>query len=60
MDRLRDNLKQTLNLADKMLFYEKEMASKRNEALGEQSALEPRIDVIIEKTKNMQKQVTVW
>ncbi|XP_041371768.1 CDK5 regulatory subunit-associated protein 3-like [Gigantopelta aegis] len=57
VDRLRDNLKQTLHLAEKMLFYEKDMIVKRKEALQEQSAVEPRLDAIIENTKTMQKQM---
>ncbi|XP_046568066.1 CDK5 regulatory subunit-associated protein 3-like [Haliotis rubra] len=57
VERLKDSLKQTLTLADKMVFYEKEMVVKRKEALEEQGQLEPKLDVLISKTKVMQKQM---
>ncbi|XP_071100814.1 CDK5 regulatory subunit-associated protein 3-like [Haliotis cracherodii] len=57
VERLRDSLKQTLTLADKMVFYEKEMVVKRKEALEEQGQLEPKLDTLVSKTKVMQKQM---
>ncbi|OWF41135.1 CDK5 regulatory subunit-associated protein 3-like [Mizuhopecten yessoensis] len=57
VDRLRDSLKQTLSLADKMVFYEKEMIVKKKEVLEEQRQMEPKLDVIIKRTKEMQSQM---
>ncbi|XP_060074936.1 CDK5 regulatory subunit-associated protein 3-like [Ylistrum balloti] len=57
VERLKDSLKQTLSLADKMVFYEKEMIVKKKEVLEEQRQLEPKLDVIIQKTKEMQRQM---
>ena len=57
MDRLKESLCQTLTLADKMVFYEKEMVVQRKESVEEERDLEPKLDVLIEKTKEMQKQV---
>lgn len=57
VDRLKDNLKQTLTLADKMTFHEKEMVVKRQATLEEQLEIQPKLDLIIKKTKEMQKQM---
>ncbi|XP_064617573.1 CDK5 regulatory subunit-associated protein 3-like isoform X2 [Liolophura sinensis] len=57
VDRLTDTLKQKLQLADKMVFYQKQSVAKRNQALEEQRDLEPKLDVIIQRTKELQKQM---
>ncbi|KAL5009859.1 hypothetical protein ScPMuIL_012164 [Solemya velum] len=57
VDRLKESLKQTLTLADKMVFLEKEMVVKRRDALEEQRLTEPKLDVITQRTKEMQKQM---
>lgn len=57
VDRLKDSLKQTLSLADKMVFYEKEMVVKKKEIMEEQRQLEPKLNVIVQRTKEMQKQM---
>ena len=57
VDRLKENLKQTLTLADKMTFHEKEMVLKRGETKQEQAEIQPKLDLIIKKTKEVQKQV---
>lgn len=57
VDRLTDKLKQKLQLADKMVFYQKQSVAKRNQALEEQRELEPKLDVITQRTKELQKQV---
>ena len=59
MDRLKDSLRQTLTLADKMVFYEKEMVVRRKESVEEEREVLPRLDLLIQKTKEMQKQVSV-
>ncbi|XP_052091242.1 CDK5 regulatory subunit-associated protein 3-like [Mytilus californianus] len=57
VDRLRDDLKQILTLADKMTFHEKEMVVKKEEAIQEQTEIQPKLDMIIKKTKEVQKQM---
>ncbi|KAK3105980.1 hypothetical protein FSP39_010044, partial [Pinctada imbricata] len=57
VDRLKESLKQTLTLADKMIFLEKEMVVKHKKAVEEQGELEPKLDVIIKRTKEMQQQM---
>ncbi|XP_033733350.1 CDK5 regulatory subunit-associated protein 3-like [Pecten maximus] len=57
VDRLKDSLKQTLSLADKMVFYEKEMVVKKKDVLEEQRQLEPKLDVIVQRTKDIQRQM---
>lgn len=59
VDRLKDDLKQTLTLADKMTFHEKEMLVKCQESKDEQAEIQPKLDLIIKKTKEMQKQVYI-
>lgn len=54
---MRDDLKQILTLADKMTFHEKEMVVKRDEAIQEQTEIQPKLDLIIKKTREVQKQV---
>ncbi|XP_052239555.1 CDK5 regulatory subunit-associated protein 3-like [Dreissena polymorpha] len=57
VDRLRDSLRQTLTLADKMVFYEKEMVSRRYAAIEEEQELHPRVAFMVKRTKEMQKQM---
>ena len=57
VDRLKESLCQTLTLADKMVFYEKEMVVKRKATVEEERELEPKLDILIMKTKELQKQV---
>ena len=59
VDRLKDSLRQTLTLADKMVFYEKEMVVRRKESVEEEREVLPRLDLLIQKTKEMQKQASV-
>ena len=46
-----------LNLADKMVFLEKQMLVKYKEADSEQSETQPKLELVIKRTKDMQKQV---
>ena len=46
-----------LNLADKMVFLEKQMLVKYKEADSEQSETQPKLELVIKRTKEMQKQV---
>lgn len=57
VDRLKESLCQTLTLADKMVFYEKEMVVRRKESVEEERDLVPKSDVLIERTKEIQKQM---
>lgn len=57
VDRLKETLKQMLNLADKMVFLEKEMVVKHKDADVEQSETQPKLELVIRRTKEMQKQV---
>ena len=40
-----------------MVFYEKEMVVKRKAIVEEERELEPKLDILIVKTKELQKQV---
>lgn len=40
-----------------MTFHEKEMVLKRGETKQEQAEIQPKLDLIIKKTKEVQKQV---
>ncbi|XP_052803580.1 CDK5 regulatory subunit-associated protein 3-like [Mya arenaria] len=57
VERVKDSLRQTLTLADKMVFYEKEMVSRRDEAINEERELQPRVQELVKKTKVLQKQM---
>ncbi|XP_050404822.2 CDK5 regulatory subunit-associated protein 3 [Patella vulgata] len=57
VNRVNDNLKQILTLADKMNFLERQAVIRRKEALEEQKEVEPKLDIIIKKTKELQKQL---
>ncbi|XP_048730566.2 CDK5 regulatory subunit-associated protein 3-like [Ostrea edulis] len=57
VDRLKETLKQMLNLADKMVFLEKEMVVKHKDADVEQSETQPKLELVIRRTKEMQKQM---
>lgn len=57
VDRLKETLKQMLNLADKMVFLEKEMVVKHKDADVEQSETQPKLELVIRRTKEMQEQV---
>ena len=43
-----------------MVFYEKEMVVRRKESVVEERDLVPKLDVLIEKTKEIQKQVSLY
>ncbi|XP_060578828.1 CDK5 regulatory subunit-associated protein 3-like isoform X2 [Ruditapes philippinarum] len=57
VERLKDTLKSTLSLADKMIFYEKETISRRHDMETEERDLIPKLDVLVKRTKEMQKQM---
>lgn len=59
VDRLVDSLKSKLETAEKMTASQKAVKIKYQEAIEEQRALEPQIDLIVEKTKLLLSQVMV-
>lgn len=57
MDRVSELLRQKLKQAELLLAKKEMMSQKRQEALAEQGALEPKLDRLLEKTKELQKLV---
>uniref|UniRef100_A0A7M4EJC5 CDK5 regulatory subunit associated protein 3 n=1 Tax=Crocodylus porosus TaxID=8502 RepID=A0A7M4EJC5_CROPO len=55
VDRVSDLLRQKLKQADLLVLKKEFMVQKREEALAEQGALEPRLDLLVQKTKELQK-----
>ncbi|XP_042904886.1 CDK5 regulatory subunit-associated protein 3 isoform X2 [Parasteatoda tepidariorum] len=57
VDRLVDTLKSKLETAEKMVENQKVVKAKYHEAVNEQASIEPKIDLIVEKTKVLLSQV---
>ena len=57
VDRLTESLQHKLKLSEKMLASCKAVAERKQEAAALQSELEPKLDIIVTKTKQLQKQV---
>ncbi|XP_075299571.1 CDK5 regulatory subunit-associated protein 3 isoform X2 [Opisthocomus hoazin] len=55
VDRVSELLGQRLKQAELLLAKKEAMSRKRREALAEQAALEPKLDRLLEKTKELQK-----
>ncbi|NXD16917.1 CK5P3 protein, partial [Nothocercus nigrocapillus] len=55
VDRVSELLQQKLKQAELLLLKKETMSRKRQEALAEQGALEPKLDRLLEKTKELQK-----
>ncbi|NXN95368.1 CK5P3 protein, partial [Rhinopomastus cyanomelas] len=55
VDRVSELLRQKLKQADLLLAKKATMGQQREEALAEQGALEPKLDRLLEKTKELQK-----
>uniref|UniRef100_A0ACB8EUY2 CDK5 regulatory subunit-associated protein 3 n=1 Tax=Sphaerodactylus townsendi TaxID=933632 RepID=A0ACB8EUY2_9SAUR len=55
VDRVTELLRQKLKQADLLLLKKELMIQKRQEALEEQAALEPKLDLLVQKTKELQK-----
>ncbi|XP_036612937.1 CDK5 regulatory subunit-associated protein 3 [Trichosurus vulpecula] len=55
VDRVTDLLRQKLKQSDLLALKKELMVQKRQEALQEQASLEPKLDLLIEKTKELQK-----
>ncbi|KAK4808776.1 hypothetical protein QYF61_027261 [Mycteria americana] len=55
VDRVSELLRQKLKQAELLLAKKEAMSQKRQEALAEQGALEPKLDRLLEKTKELQK-----
>lgn len=60
VDRLKETLKQMLSLADKMVFLEKQMVVKYKDADSELREIQPKLELVIKRTKEMQKQVSIF
>lgn len=58
VDRLTESLQHKLKLSEKMQASCKALAERRQEAATLQSELEPKLDVIVTKTKQLQKQIS--
>lgn len=57
VDRLVDSLKSKLETAEKMIECQKVVKVKYHEAIDEQASIEPKIKLIVEKTKVLLSQV---
>ncbi|XP_064380712.1 CDK5 regulatory subunit-associated protein 3 isoform X1 [Dromaius novaehollandiae] len=55
VDRVSELLRQKLKQAELLVAKKEVMSQKRQEALAEQGALEPKLDRLLEKTKELQK-----
>ena len=57
LDRLADSLQQKLKVSEKLVTSIKVMAGKRQAVTIEQRDLEPKLEIIRTKTKELQEQV---
>jgi hypothetical protein len=57
VDRLVDNLKRKLSLVDKMELSTTTVGEKREEAIGEQAAVQRRLELVKGKTKELQGEI---
>lgn len=57
MDRLAESLKKILDDSERAMSMSRLMAIQRKEALEEQALIEPKLDLIRGRTKELQKQV---
>ena len=57
VDHLANSLKQKLELADKMVASQKAVQQKRKDAQDEVSSLQPKLKLIIARTKELQGEV---
>lgn len=57
VDVLASSLKQKLSLVDKMLALQKTVQRKREEAIEQANALRPHLQLIIQRTKELQAQI---
>ncbi|KAH0626789.1 hypothetical protein JD844_001991 [Phrynosoma platyrhinos] len=55
VDRVTELLHQKLKQADLLLLKKELMIKKRQEALEEQASLEPKLDLLVQKTRDLQK-----
>ena len=59
VDRLTANLRKLTNDADKMMSLSRLMSTRHSEAVDEQRQLEPQLDLLRQRTKELQTQVCV-
>ncbi|CAE1306849.1 unnamed protein product [Acanthosepion pharaonis] len=57
VDRLEDSLRQNLTQADKMVFREKEMILRKQQAFAEEEEIAPKLEVFKQDTLALKKQV---
>ncbi|XP_062993814.1 CDK5 regulatory subunit-associated protein 3 [Elgaria multicarinata webbii] len=55
VDRVTELLRQKLKQADLLLLKKELMIQKRQETLEEQASLEPKLDLLVQKTRDLQK-----
>lgn len=58
VDRVTELLHQKLKQADLLLLKKELMIQKGQDALDEQASLEPKLDLLVQKTKDLQKLVS--
>ncbi|XP_002732101.1 CDK5 regulatory subunit-associated protein 3-like [Saccoglossus kowalevskii] len=59
VDKLTDTLKEKLEHGEKMLASKKAVIDKRHSFLEEQRKLEPKLDILIKRTKELQAKIEV-
>ena len=59
VDRLTASLRKMTNDSDKMTSLSRLMSTRHSEAVDEQRRLEPQLDLLRQRTKELQKQVFV-
>ncbi|XP_039595503.1 CDK5 regulatory subunit-associated protein 3 [Polypterus senegalus] len=57
VDRVTDILQQKMKQADILVLKQQRMVEKGQEALAEQAKLEPQLDQLIKRTRELQKQI---
>ena len=57
VERLAGSLQKINADAEKSMSFSRLMAQRRQEVLGEEKAVQPKLEIIIQKTKELQKQI---
>ena len=59
VDRVAGNLKKLLESAEKMMLSSRLMVTRHQEAVQEEKSIEPKLDLIRTRTKELQRQVNI-